>query len=134
MSRSSRAFHMIVDPVNGLARLRDHFTKPKTFSREHQRYSCCIVGRIEFPDREFRVDGSVMEISLGGALFRSSSTYMIDRRLEQVRLYFDRHCVRGQIMNIRPEGYGIRFFEPLSEADLEPLAKAFGLEEANAYH
>ncbi|MFN0265354.1 PilZ domain-containing protein [Tepidamorphus sp. 3E244] len=124
----------MMHPVERYSRYREERNKPKTFSRKHQRYSCCIVGRLEFPDRGFYIDGSVMEISLGGTLFRACSTYMIDRRLEQVRVHFDKHCMRGQIMNIRPEGYGIRFLDPLAEDDLLPLADAFGLQEANEFH
>jgi len=130
----ARALNTLAHPVRTVAEFRENMGKPKTFSRRHQRYSCCIVGRLEFPDRGFSMDGSVMEISLGGALFRASSTYMMDRRLEQVRVHFDKHCMRGQIMNIRPEGYGIRFLEPLANEDLEPLARAFGLQEANEFH
>ncbi|MCB1479110.1 MAG: PilZ domain-containing protein [Tepidamorphaceae bacterium] len=129
-----RTINTLVHPVRTFSEYLENRNKPKTFSRQHQRYSCCIVGRLEFPERGFSVDGSVMEISLGGALFRTSSTYMMDRRLEQVRVHFDKHCMRGQIMNIRPEGYGIRFFEPLAEEDLEPLAHAFGLQENNSFH
>ena len=129
-----KTIRTLVHPVQAFSSMMESRNKPKTFSRQHQRYSCCIVGRLEFPERGFSIDGSVMEISLGGALFRTSSTYMIDRRLEQVRVHFDKHCMRGQIMNIRPEGYGIRFSEPLAEEDLEPLARAFGLQETNDFH
>ena len=129
-----RTINTLVHPVRAFSGYMENRNKPKTFSRRHQRYSCCIVGRLELPERGFSIDGSVMEISLGGALFRTSSTYMMDRRLEQVRVHFDKHCMRGQIMNIRPEGYGIRFFEPLAEEDLEPLAHAFGLQENNSFH
>ena len=123
-----------VNPVRIGRRLFKRGQSTQSISRQHSRYSCCIVGRLEFFDKGYFMDGSVMEISLGGALFRSASTFMLDRRGEMIRIHFDKYTRRGQIMNLRPEGYGLRFIEPLTEAELLPIAKAFGLKEIDYFH
>ena len=129
-----KTIRTLVHPVQAFSSMMESRSKPKTFSRQHQRYSCCIVGRLEMIDKGFFMDGSVMELSLGGALFRTASTFMLDRKLDMVKLHFDKQVRRGQIMNLRPEGYGIRFLEPLSEAELNRFAKLFGLKEVDEFH
>ncbi|MCB1474328.1 MAG: PilZ domain-containing protein [Rhodobiaceae bacterium] len=130
---NARAVASLVNPARLVGSLLGR-GKQKQFSRQHQRYACCIVGRLEMIDKGFFMDGSVMELSLGGALFRTASTFMLDRKLDMVKLHFDKQVRRGQIMNLRPEGYGIRFLEPLSEAELNRFAKLFGLKEVDEFH
>lgn len=129
-----RTIASAVRPARLVGALTGRNTKQKQFSRQHQRYACCIVGRLEMTDKAFSMDGSVVELSLGGALFRSASTFMLNRNLEMVRVHFEKHVRRGQIMNLRTEGYGIRFLEPLSEDELNRLARAFGLKEVDHFH
>ena len=106
----------------------------KRITRAHQRYECCIVSEVIFLDRGFRLEGALREISIGGCLFRPSSVYLLDRRMERIVVTFERGERPGMIMNTRAEGYGVKFDEPLDPAQLDALGGEFGLQPVDALH
>jgi hypothetical protein len=118
---------------NALGRLNP-FKDKRGFTRAHQRYESCILGELAFTDRGFSLDGALREISIGGCLFRPSSVYILDRRNERVLVRFERVERIGTIMNARPQGYGIKFDEPMDMTELESLGGEFGLQPVEEFH
>lgn len=110
------------------------FKDKRGFTRAHQRYESCIVGALAFSERGFSLDGALREISIGGCLFRPSSVYILDRKGERVVVRFERVERAGTIMNTRPQGYGIKFDEPMDTIELESLGGEFGLQPVQEFH
>lgn len=110
------------------------FAHKRGFTRAHQRYECCILGEIGFVDRGFSLQGALREISVGGCLFRPSSVYILERRNERVVMSFERVERLGTIMNTRPQGYGIKFDEPMDLAELDAMSVEFGIEPIEEFH
>lgn len=108
------------------------FWQSNTFVRAHQRYECVIMAELEFVDRGYSIEGALRELSLGGALFRNSSQYILERGRERIVVHFQRREISGMIMNVRPEGYGLRFDEPLTMGEMDALSGEYGLTPANS--
>lgn len=101
-------------------------TKPANWVRSHRRYSCYIVGVLDILDRGVPLDGLVTEISEGGALFRTASTFIFDRRRAPVSLRFTDREWRGEIVNVKANGYGIRLDNPVSSEEIEFIIGRYG--------
>jgi hypothetical protein len=101
-------------------------TKPANWVRSHSRYSCYIVGVLDILDRGVPLDGLVTEISEGGALFRTASTFIFDRRRAPVSLRFTDREWRGEIVNVKANGYGIRLDNPVSAEEIEFIIGRYG--------
>jgi hypothetical protein len=110
------------------------FKSNQGFTRAHQRYESCIIAELAFIDRGFSLEGALREISIGGGLFRPSSVYILERRMERVVLQFERLERPGTIMNTRPGGYGIKFDEAMDPADIEAIGGEFGLQPVDDLH
>lgn len=120
-------------PLLGGVKIRLPFLRKKeTFVRRHARYECCMVGELDVIERHFDMDGVILEISRGGALFRPASTFILDRTGERVRLRFEGIEIEGAIMSARPVGYGVKFDGEIAETDIDRLAAEFGLKTARA--
>ncbi len=96
--------------------------------RRHPRHPCCIVGVLTILDRAVPVDGLVTEISLGGALFRPASDFIFNRTGELVTLRFADREWRGQIVNVRKRGYGIRLDTEVAQDEIDDILARFGLD------
>lgn len=105
------------------------FGKKKHFSRRHRRYPCCIIAAMDVIERGYVLDGTVLEMSQGGAMFRVASNYVLDRTGENVIVHIDGLELRGQIMASRPEGYGLRLLDELDLTTVSSLVDEFGLDE-----
>ncbi|MEZ5840906.1 MAG: PilZ domain-containing protein [Hyphomicrobiales bacterium] len=101
--------------------------KKPVFERRHSRYQCCIVAEADLVDRGFALEGAVMEVSLGGVLFRPANVYILDRRGEAVRVRFEHIVADGVIANVRPQGYGVRLFKDIDEQAIDKLVEEYGL-------
>jgi hypothetical protein len=110
------------------------FKSATSITRAHQRYESCIIAELAFIDRGFSLDGALREISIGGGLFRPSSTYILERRQERIVLNFERVQRSGTIMNTRPGGYGIKFDEFMDAAELEAIGGEYGLQPVDDLH
>jgi PilZ domain len=101
-------------------------TKPASWVRSHRRYPCYIVGVLDILDRGVPLDGMVTEISEGGALFRTASTFIFDRRRAPVSLRFTDREWRGEIVNVKANGYGIRLDNPVASEEIEYIIGRYG--------
>lgn len=106
--------------------------KKEAFVRRHERYECCIVGEMEIVERFLALEGVILEVSQGGALFRPASTYLLDRVGEGVKLRLDGHAYAGTIMASRPVGYGIRLDQQIPAEVIEEIVIRYGLKPAAA--
>ncbi len=98
------------------------FRKPKRdFTRVAQRFGCQIDGSLVMIDRMLGYQGRVVNFSAGGAMFRPKLAYLMDRRDIPVALTVGGAEMFGRIMRTTPEGFGIRFDEPLEEEQLLAL-------------
>ncbi len=101
--------------------------KPVNWVRRHKRHSCCIIGVLDILDRSVPLDGLVTEISEGGALFRTASTFIFDRRRSPVSLRFADREWRGEIVNVKAEGYGIRLDNLVAIDEIEHIILRYGM-------
>ncbi len=107
-------------------------TKPANWVRSHRRYPCYIVGVLDILDRGVPLDGLVTEISEGGALFRTASTFIFDRRRAPVSLRFTDREWRGEIVNVKANGYGVRLDNPVSAEEIEYIIGRYGTPDVAA--
>jgi hypothetical protein len=96
------------------------------FVRRHRRYPVCIVGVLDILDRNVPLDGLVTEISEGGALFRPAASFIFDRRQAPVALRFTDREWRGEIVNVKADGYGIRLDQSVSAEEIAQIASRYG--------
>ncbi|WP_164975602.1 PilZ domain-containing protein [Sphingobium fluviale] len=96
-----------------------YFRKEKRdFTRVAQRFGCQIDGSLMMIDRMMGYEGRVINFSAGGAMFRPKLVYLMDRRDIPVALTVGGEEMFGRIMRTTPDGFGIRFDEPLEEEQL----------------
>jgi hypothetical protein len=98
------------------------------FVRRHRRHPVCIVGVLDILDRNVPLDGLVTEISEGGALFRPASSFIFDRRYAPVSLRFTDREWRGEIVNVKADGYGIRLDQTVTADEIAQIASLYGAE------
>lgn len=98
--------------------LRRLFGPKKTFSRAAARYECTLDGTLIVIDRMVTFEGRVTDISSGGAMFRPRLAYLMDRRDVPICLTIGNLEVFGRIVSTSPKGFGLRFDEPIDDADL----------------
>jgi hypothetical protein len=108
-------------------------TKPASWVRSHRRYECYIVGVLDILDRGVPLDGLITEISEGGALFRPASTFIFDRRRAPVSLRFTDREWRGEIVNVKANGYGIRLDNPVACEEIEAIVSRYGTPDIAAH-
>ena len=99
-----------------------YFRKEKRdFTRVAQRFGCQIDGSLMMIDRMLGYQGRIVNFSAGGAMFRPKLAYLMDRRDIPVSLTVGGEEMFGRIMRTTPEGFGIKFDEPLEEEQLLAL-------------
>lgn len=101
--------------------------KRQTFVRRHSRHDCFIVGTIDLVERRVIIDGTVMELSLGGLLFRPASKFILERSGDDVEVEFADIKIAGRLMNTRPVGYGVKFNQVMSGEVFDRLVAFYGL-------
>lgn len=95
--------------------------KDFTLMRAHQRHPCCALASMLIVERNVVLDGLVLEVSLGGMLFREASSFIFDRYGAHVRVRVAGFDMAGTIANVRPSGYGIHLAQPLTRDELETI-------------
>jgi hypothetical protein len=103
------------------------FKKPVAWVRRHPRHPCVIIGVLDILDRTVPLDGLVTEISEGGALFRTASMYIFDRRRSPIALRFADREWRGEVVNVKAEGYGIRLDHNVTLDEIESVIARYGM-------
>lgn len=103
-------------PRFDLWRKHHWLSKPTTFSADY-----CIVARLKIVDKDFWIDGAVLELDEGRALFREASAYVLRRHNEEVILEIESNEYPARIISTDEYGYRIEFFDLLTEATVADL-------------
>jgi hypothetical protein len=96
-----------------LEKFRSMMKRPNAGNRAFERHDCMLMAHLFMPEKEFEIDGLLVEISRGGALFREASTYILDRRNMPVMVRFLDREYPAVIVNVSPKGYGLRWSQLL---------------------
>lgn len=88
---------------------------PKKFTRRHERHVCNLEVEVFTGSRNVRLTGRLVDISLGGALFRPSTFYLMERTGEHAMLVVSDIEIEADIVRTIPFGYSLRF-----EGELDP--------------
>jgi hypothetical protein len=109
------------------------FRKKQTaFVRRYSRHECFVIGTLVLPERRLELDGVVMEISIGGTLFRPATRFILDRTGEDCVVVFNELRVAGRVMATRSNGYGIRLMRDLDPDFVDQTVATFGLKRMPA--
>ena len=100
------------------------FKRRPAFSRAATRYTCQLDASLMMIDRMATFEGRMVDFSAGGAMFRPRLAYLMDRRDVPVCLDVAGVEVFGRIMSTSPGGFGIRFDDPLEEAEVLQILEA----------
>lgn len=96
--------------------------RPKPgFERAAARHSCQIDGEIMLTEKQASYEGRLINLSVGGAMFRPRLAYLMHRRGVAVMVQAGGLVISGEIVATTPEGFGVRFDKPLDEAALAQL-------------
>jgi PilZ domain len=107
--------------------------KKKGFSRRHDRHDCVVIGVMKVIDIGAEFDGAVTEISCGGCTFRQASMFVLDRQGESVLIHTEFFEAEGRIRAIRPEGYGVQFFNEVDAAVIDRIVKEYGFKVSESF-
>jgi|SRR5450755_1353881 hypothetical protein len=99
----------------------------QTFSRVYKRYNCCIISKLILLERGVPLDGLTVDISVGGALFREATKYILNRQGMEVVLELGDLKLDGTITFVSAKGYGVRFLDVLDEAKIAPVIEKYGV-------
>jgi hypothetical protein len=97
------------------------FARKQVFARADARHACQIDGEIVLTEKMASYDGRLVNLSLGGAMFRPRLAYLMYRRGVAVMVQAGGVAISGEIVTTVPAGFGIRFESPLDEATLDAL-------------
>ncbi|WP_298200472.1 PilZ domain-containing protein [Novosphingobium sp.] len=101
------------------------FRRKKAFSRAAVRHACQIDCELLLTDSMVSYDGRLIDISVGGAMFRPRLVYLMNRRSEPVELRLGTFVIAGEIMGTMSAGFGIRFEQEMDEQNLLALLARF---------
>jgi hypothetical protein len=107
--------------------------KSPRFSRRHERFPCVMLGDMQVVEIDAWLDGVVVELSQGGCAFRPASLYLLDRTDEVVTIRTPDFEAAGRIRGVRPDSYGIQFFEDLDRALVDKMVAAHGGRIADSF-
>lgn len=114
------------------SKLKPNFGPKRSFARRHRRYPCCVIATMDVIERGYTLDGTVLEMSQGGLMFRVASNYVMDRTGDNVIVHIDGLDLRCKIMASRPEGYGLRLLDDLDLTTVSSLVNEFGYDELSS--
>lgn len=95
--------------------------KPQQVARAATRYACQIECTIALLEPDISYEGRLMDFSSGGAMFRPRLAYLMMRKDVPMCLKIGDMELFGRIMSTTSLGFGLRFDEPLSEAETKRL-------------
>jgi hypothetical protein len=107
------------------------FNRRAMFERAAERFACQMPARLELCESGVVFDGRIINMSLGGAMFRPALAYLLSRSEGEVRLSIGGNEIAGEIMGTSPNGYGLRFDVALSRPQLNELL-TYSIEEPRA--
>ena len=97
------------------------FVRKKFFERAAARHACRIDAELALTDSEVVYDGRIINLSLGGAMFRPPLAHLMYRANLPIRLVIGDLVITGELMTTTPLGFGLRFDVPLPPAQLQAL-------------
>ena len=97
------------------------FRRQPAFSRSAVRYACQIEAGLRLTDSDVAYEGRVINLSLGGAMFRPPFAYLMYRSATHIHLTIGDEVITGELVATTPQGFGLRFDKPLEEATLQRL-------------
>ena len=103
------------------------FRRKPVFERSAARHACRIDGVLTLTDSGVDFDGRVINLSLGGAMFRPPLAHLMNRPITPISLTLGELTIAGELVATTPQGFGLRFEQLLTEAQLQKL-----LDEAEA--
>lgn len=92
--------------------------------RAHQRHPCVLVAELQIPEKNYKLDGMVIEVSRGGIRFREASTYILDRRGTHAVVLLGGGEFPGTIVNVDTSGYGIKLDALIPDDEVARLVGA----------
>jgi len=104
-----------------MALLFKPFRRKPAFARADVRHACQIDGEIVLTEKMASYEGRLVNLSLGGAMFRPRLAYLMNRRGIAVHVQACGLALAGEIVATTPLGFGIRFEKPLSDDELAHL-------------
>jgi PilZ domain len=107
--------------------------KKKGFSRRHSRHDCVVIGVMKVVDIGAEFDGALLELSCGGCTFRQASMFVLDRLNESVLIHTEFFEAEGRIRAVRPEGYGVQFFNEVDEAVINRIVEEYGFKVSDSF-
>jgi thermostable 8-oxoguanine DNA glycosylase len=100
--------------------------------RQFERHPCCITGTIRMDGTNYEREGLILELSVGGLLFREASHFILQTEGVGVDIQFLDRRMRGTIVNTQDRGYGIKLATTLAEEEVEQLVEQHGVFEHDA--
>lgn len=107
--------------------------KKKTFARRHNRHDCVVIGTMKVIEIGAEFDGALLELSRGGCTFRQASMFALDRLNELVLIHTEFFEVEGRIRAVRPDGYGVQFFNEVEEAIIDRVVQEYGFNVSDSF-
>ena len=100
------------------------FRRKRRLERSAERFQCAVAGRLELCDSGVVFEGRLINLSIGGAMFRPALAYLLLRKSGDVVLQVGGMAIAGEIMGTSPQGYGLRFDQALSNEAMRQLLGA----------
>ena len=107
--------------------------KKKNFSRRHSRFDCVLISSMKVIEIGAEFDGAIVELSLGGCTFRQASMFVLDRIGQSVLIHNEFFETEGRIRAVRPEGYGVQFFNEIEESIIDVIVQEYGFNVADSF-
>jgi PilZ domain len=107
--------------------------KKKDFSRRHKRQDCVVVGTMKVIEIGAEFDGAILEVSCGGCTFRQASMFILNRLGESVLVRSEFFEAEGRIRAVRPEGYGVQFFNEVEQSVIDRIVAEYGFHFSESF-
>lgn len=95
--------------------------RKQAFARSATRHFCSIDCELVLTDSMVTYDGRLIDISIGGAMFRPRLAYLMSLRNVPVVLRMGAVAIHGEIVGTSPAGFGIKFDTLFEEETLLDL-------------
>lgn len=99
--------------------------------RRHHRHACRVKSSLSLIEPGLDIEGLLIDVSEGGALFRPPTTYLLDRKGAHVRIMVHQMGVGGQIVGTSPRGYHIKFFQMVESEQVELMRLPARVQDAS---
>lgn len=83
--------------------------RKQAFARSATRHFCSIDCELVLTESMVTYDGRLIDISIGGAMFRPRLAYLMSMRDVPVVLRMGTVAIPGEIVGTSPAGFGIKF-------------------------